>query len=58
MMMLILVCFSQTTPVTLRIQEYVFYGSTVPPDSKETKLGSSDQEKSLLYQQLKIPDYF
>ena len=56
MMMLILVCLSQTTPVTLRIQEYVFYGSTVPPDSKETKLGSSDQEKSLLYQQLKIPD--
>ena len=37
---------SQTGPVTLRKQEQVFYGCTVPPVSKETKLGSSDQEAS------------
>ena len=30
----------------MRIQEKVFSGCTVPPDSKETKLGSSDQEAS------------
>ena len=33
-------------PVTLRIQEQVFSSCTVPPDSKETELGSSDQEAS------------
>ena len=37
---------SQTWPVTLRIQEQVFSGCTVPPDSKEIKLGSSNQEAS------------
>ena len=37
----------QTWPVTLRIQEQVFSGCTVPPDSKETEIGSSDQEASL-----------
>ena len=37
---------SQTWPVTLMIQQYVFSGCTVPPNSKETKLGSSDQEAS------------
>ena len=37
---------SQSGPVTLRKQEQVFYGCTVPPVSKETKLGSSDQEAS------------
>ena len=37
----------QTWPVTLRIQEQVFFGCTVPPDSKETEIGSSDQEASL-----------
>ena len=30
----------------MRILEHVFSGSTVPPDSKETELGSSDQEAS------------
>ena len=30
----------------LKIQEYAFSGSTVPPDIKETELGSSDQEAS------------
>ena len=30
----------------LEIQELVFSGCTVPHDSKETKLGSSDQEVS------------
>ena len=42
--MLILFWLSQTWPVTLRIQEYVFSGSIVPPDCKETELGSSNQE--------------
>ena len=37
---------SQTWPVTLRIQEEVFSGCNVPPDSKETELGSSDREAS------------
>ena len=37
---------SQTWPVTLRILEWVFSSCTVPPDSKETKIGSSDQEAS------------
>ena len=35
---------SQTWPVTLRLQEQLFYGWTVLPDIKETKLGSSNQE--------------
>ena len=39
--------FFQTWPVTLRIQEQVFSGCTVPPDSKVTEIGSSDQEASL-----------
>ena len=30
----------------MRTQEYVFSGCTVPPDSKGTELGSSDQEAS------------
>ena len=33
---------SQTLPVTLKIQEWVFSGCTVPPNSKETELRSSD----------------
>ena len=44
--MLIRFWLSQTRPVTLRIQEQVFSGCVVPPDSKETKLGISDQEAS------------
>ena len=44
--MLILSWLSQTWPVTLRIQERVFSGCAVPPDSKETELGSSNQEAS------------
>ena len=30
----------------MRIQKLMFSGCTLPPDSKETKLGSSDQEAS------------
>ena len=30
----------------MRMQEWVFSGCTVPPDSKETELGSSNQEAS------------
>ena len=45
--MLILFSLSQTWPVTLRIQEQVFSGCTVLPDSKEIKLGSSNQEAPL-----------
>ena len=41
---LILFWLSQTFPVTLRIQEKVFSGCTVLPDSEETKPGSSNQE--------------
>ena len=37
---------SQTWPGTLRMQEWVLSGCTVLPDSKETKLGSSNQEVS------------
>ena len=37
---------SQTLPVTLKIQEWVFSGCTVPPNSKDTELKSSDQETS------------
>ena len=44
--MLILFWLSQTWRVTLRIQEKVFSGCTVVPDSKETKLGISNQEAS------------
>ena len=46
MLTLILFWLSQTWPVTLRIQEKLFSGCTVAPDSKETKLGISDQEAS------------
>ena len=42
----ILFWLSQTWPVTLRIWESVFSGCTLPPDSKETKLRSSNQEAS------------
>ena len=35
---------SLTWPVTLLIQEYRFSDCTVPPDGKETKLPSVDQE--------------
>ena len=45
-LMFIFFWISQTWPVTLRIQEYVFSGYTVPPDSKETKLGNSKQAAS------------
>ena len=44
--MFILFWLSQTWPVTLRIQEKVFSGRTVLPDSKETELEGSDQEAS------------
>ena len=44
--MFILFWLSQTLPVTLKIQEYVFSGCTMPSDSQETKLGGSDQESS------------
>ena len=37
---------SQTWPVALRIQEQMFSGCTVPPDSNKTELGSTDQEAS------------
>ena len=33
--------------MVLRIQELVFSGCTLPSNSKETELGSSDQEASL-----------
>ena len=46
--MLILFWLSQAWPVTLRIQEYVFSGCTMPPDIKETKLGRGYQEASPL----------
>ena len=46
--MLVLSWLSQIWTVTLRIQEYVFSGCIALPDSKETKLGSSNQEASLL----------
>ena len=46
MLLLILFWLSQTSPVTLRIQEQVFSGCSVPPDGKETELGSSNQEAS------------
>ena len=36
----------QTWPLTLKIQKQVFSGYSVPPDSKETELRSSDQEAS------------
>ena len=45
-LMHIIFWISQTWRVTLRIQEWVFSGCTVPPGSKETELGSSDQEAS------------
>ena len=44
--MLILLWLSQAYPDTLRIQEYMFSGCTVSSDSKETELGSSNQETS------------
>ena len=39
---------SQTWPGTLTIREYVFFGCTVLPDSKETELESSNQKASPL----------
>ena len=44
--MFIFCWLSQTWPLTLRIQEYLISGCTVPLDSKEIELGSSDQETS------------
>ena len=44
--MLILFWILQTWPVTLSIQEQMFSGCTVLPDSKDTILGSSNQEAS------------
>ena len=46
MLILILFLLSPTWPVTLRIHEYMFSGCTLRPDSKEAKLGNSDQEAS------------
>ena len=45
---LMLIIFLALTDLTchLRLLEYVFSGCTLPSDSKETKLGSSDQEAS------------
>ena len=43
-LILILFWLSQTWPLTLGIQEQVFFGCTVPPNSKETKPGSCHQE--------------
>ena len=45
-LILILFWLSQTWLVTLRMSEKVFSDCTVLPDSKETKLGSSNQEAS------------
>ena len=45
-LMLILFWISQTSTVTLRIQEQLFSGCTVPPDRKVSELGSSDHEVS------------
>ena len=39
-------CLSQTWTVTVRIEELVISDCTVPPDSNESKLGSSNQEAS------------
>ena len=44
--MVIFFWFSQIWPVTLWIQEHVFSGCIVPPDSKETWLECSDQNAS------------
>ena len=38
---------SMTWPITFRIHELVLSGRSVPPDSKDTKLESSNQEASL-----------
>ena len=46
LLMLTLFWLSQIWPVTSRIQKLVFSGCLVPPDSKETKLGSSNQKVS------------
>ena len=43
---MVVVISANAYPVTLRIQEYMFSSCTVPPDSKETKLGSSNLEAS------------
>ena len=48
MLMLILFCLSQTWYVILRIHELMFSVCTVLPDSRETKLGSGNQEASPL----------
>ena len=45
-LMLILFWLSQTWPVSFRIQELVFFGYTVLPDSKEIELESNNQEGS------------
>ena len=45
-LMLILFWLFQTWPINLTIQEQVFSGWTVPPDSNETEFISSDQEAS------------
>ena len=46
MLMVILFQLSQTLPVTLRIQEWVFSGCTTTPDSKVAELGILNQEAS------------
>ena len=46
--MLILLWLSQIWPVTLKIQQYVFSGCTVPTNNNDTKLESSYQK--LLHQ--------
>ena len=38
--------FLAFSDLTCRLEDTVFSGCTVPPDSKETELGSSDQEAS------------
>ena len=47
---------SQTWPVTLKIQELVFSGCTVPPDSKETQIEAAT--KKIFHQLVKILGHF
>ena len=55
--MFVIFWLSQTWLVTLSIWGWVFSGSTVPPDSKETELGSSDQEVWIFLRSLGVICY-
>ena len=48
--------FSDLTYCLADTQEQVFSGCTVPPDSEETELGSSNQE--FIHRHVKIPGWF